>query len=93
MKLFLVSYDVRDPTRLRRVAKVMQGWGDRIQYSVFRCPLSDRQRAELVASLVELIDHSEDQVLFIDLGSVDHPPRFDTLGLPIVPIDRVVRII
>ncbi|EMN95623.1 CRISPR-associated endoribonuclease Cas2-like protein, partial [Leptospira interrogans serovar Medanensis str. UT053] len=32
----LVSYDIREPKRLRRVAKIMEGFGERIQYSVFR---------------------------------------------------------
>lgn len=39
----LVCYDVRDEARLRRVAKVLMGYGDRVQYSVFRCRLSDRE--------------------------------------------------
>jgi CRISPR-associated protein Cas2 len=39
---YLVGYDVRDDARLRRVARIMEGYGERVQYSVFRCHLSDR---------------------------------------------------
>jgi CRISPR-associated endonuclease Cas2 len=34
-KWWLVCYDVRDPERLRRAAKHMEGYGERMQYSVF----------------------------------------------------------
>ena len=39
---FLVTYDVRDDRRLRRLARILEGFGTRVQYSVFRCHLSDR---------------------------------------------------
>ncbi len=38
----LVCYDVRDDTRLRRIAKLLEGYGERLQYSVFRCRLAPR---------------------------------------------------
>lgn len=41
----LVSYDVRDAKRLRQVAKKLEGYGGRVQYSVFRCRL-DRETLE-----------------------------------------------
>ena len=37
--LTLVAYDITDPKRLHRVAKVCEDWGVRIQYSVFECRL------------------------------------------------------
>ena len=41
-KWWLVSYDVRDSNRLRKVAKKLEGYGERLQYSVFRCRLEAR---------------------------------------------------
>ena len=41
----LIAYDVRDPKRLRKVAKILEGYGTRIQYSIFRCRL-DREALE-----------------------------------------------
>ena len=71
MKRYLVTYDVCHPKRLRRVFEVLRGFGDHLQYSVFRCDLSDRQRAAMVAVIDPLLDHDEDQVLVVDLGPVD----------------------
>lgn len=67
---FVVSYDVCDPKRLRLVYRLMRGWGEHIQLSVFRCELSARELVELRGELAFIIKHDEDQVLFIDLGPV-----------------------
>lgn len=68
--LYIITYDISDDRRWRRVFKLMQGYGDRLQYSVFRCALSDRERIELTEKLSNAIKHTEDQVLFIPLGPV-----------------------
>jgi len=39
---YLVAYDIRDDRRLRSIAGCMEGYGTRIQYSVFVCDCSDR---------------------------------------------------
>lgn len=67
----LVTYDVGNDKRLRSVFKLMRGYGDHIQYSVFRCELSDRERAELLARLSDVIKHTEDQVLLFPIGPAD----------------------
>jgi CRISPR-associated protein Cas2 len=41
---YLVAYDIRDDRRLRSIAGCMEGYGTRIQYSVFVCDLSDREK-------------------------------------------------
>ncbi len=78
----IVSYDISDPDRLRKVLKIVRGFGDHLQYSVFRCALSAQERTRLQAALDEVIHHSEDQVLFIDLGPQDGTSneRFGTMG-------------
>lgn len=68
---FVVSYDISDPKRLRRVYRLMRGWGEHIQFSVFRCELNARELVELRGELSFVIKHDEDQVLFIDVGPVD----------------------
>jgi CRISPR-associated protein Cas2 len=68
---YIVSYDVSDPRRLRQVFKVMRGYGDHLQLSVFRCELNDRELIELRAKLASIIHNDQDQVLFIDLGPAD----------------------
>lgn len=70
-RLFIVTYDIADQRRGRRVFKVMRGYGEWIQLSVFQCRLSRRRRAELETSLRELVKNGEDHVLLIDVGSAD----------------------
>ena len=65
---YLIAYDVRDPVRLRRVAKHLKGYGTRIQFSVFRCRLSQRQVARLDWELKKIMD-TEDDLLVIGLCS------------------------
>jgi CRISPR-associated protein Cas2 len=65
---FLVAYDVSDPKRLRRVYKKLNGYGDALQYSVFRCELSPKEKELMVEALWEIIHHKEDRVLIVDLG-------------------------
>lgn len=70
-RLFIVTYDIADHRRWRRVFKVMHGYGDWIQLSVFQCRLTRRRRAELETRLRELVKNGEDHVLLVDVGPAD----------------------
>ena len=65
-KWWLVCYDVHDPTRLRKAAQHLEGYGERMQYSVFRCWMTPRQMQQLRWELTELLA-PEDDVLIIPL--------------------------
>jgi len=67
----LVCYDIADDKRLRQVFKTMRDFGDHLQYSVFECQFTPTDLAKCRAALGELIHHTEDQVLFIDLGPTE----------------------
>ena len=67
-KWYLVCYDVRDDKRLRKAAKCLEGYGTRVQYSVFRCWLSPEQMQKLKWELTTMLT-AEDDVLFIPLCS------------------------
>ena len=62
----LVCYDVRDPKRYRELYKIIRGVGQRIQYSVFRCRLDDREVERLRWKLAKVLDVA-DQLLVVDL--------------------------
>lgn len=68
---YIVSYDISDEKRLRKVFKVMRAYGDHLQYSVFECQLTGRDVVRLKGELGAVIHHGEDQVLFIDLGPAE----------------------
>jgi CRISPR-associated protein Cas2 len=62
----LVSYDVRDSKRLRRVAKKLEAYGTRMQFSVFRCRLDEKALEKLHWELNQLMT-DEDDLLVIPL--------------------------
>lgn len=63
----LVTYDVTTETpegrrRLRRVAKVCEGFGQRVQDSVFECVIDATQLVVLVHKLEQEIDKNDDSL-------------------------------
>ncbi len=86
---YLVSYDICDPKRLREVFKAMRDFGDHLQYSVFECQFTPADLARCRSALGELIEHDEDQVLFVCLGPTEgRGDRVITaLGKPYVNVD------
>lgn len=84
---YVVAYDISDDKRLRKVYKTMCGYGDPLQYSVFRCDLNAREKVELISALTEIIHHREDRVLIIDLGPASGraDERMETLGRSDLP--------
>ena len=65
--LIIVTYDVSTETaagrkRLRRVAKVCESTGQRVQKSVFECQVNLMQFEELERRLVAEIDETEDSL-------------------------------
>lgn len=70
-RTYIVTYDIADSRRWRRVFKTMNGFGEWLQLSVFQCRLSKRRRAELEARLRDLIKVGQDHVLVIDIGPAD----------------------
>ena len=91
---YLVSYDICQPKRLRRVARALEGFGVRLQYSVFECALDAMRLAKLKAELQDLVKHDEDQVLFVSLGpsAGDATLVIEAMGLPYEVRSRVTII-
>ncbi len=63
--MIIVAYDVSTVTkqgarRLRRVAKVCESTGQRVQNSVFECQVDQMQYEELERRLLAEIDENED---------------------------------
>lgn len=87
--LVLITYDVVTKTsagqkRLRKVAKVCENYGMRVQNSVFECVVDATQFKELKLKLSEIIDQYEDSLRFYTLGNnykskVEHIGAKDTI--------------
>lgn len=67
MDSWVVAYDISDPKRLRKVARACEDYGYRKQLSVFLCRLSTTDFVKLRNRLYDIVNLSEDQVLFIPL--------------------------
>ncbi|RME93355.1 MAG: CRISPR-associated endonuclease Cas2, partial [Candidatus Hydrogenedentota bacterium] len=58
--LYVVAYDI--PTtksglrRYRKIVKIMDNYGDRVQYSVFECRLTKQNLQDLVQILRKVLD-------------------------------------
>lgn len=61
--LFLVAYDICAPTRLRKVAKICEEYGVRVEKSVFECDLSAENFDRFWHELAEVIDDEEDALV------------------------------
>ena len=73
--MVLITYDVNTQTlagqkRLRKVAKVCQNYGQRVQNSVFECIIDTTQLKELQAKLESLMNKEKDSIRYYYLG--DH---------------------
>jgi CRISPR-associated protein Cas2 len=92
---YIVSYDISDPRRWRRVYRTMRGYGDPIQYSVFQCDLLPAERIMMIEALTGIIDHREDRVMLIDVGPAEGRGRWsiETLGRAIKHEERIAIIV
>ena len=68
--VYLVCYDVADDKRLRKTYKKMRGFGDPLQYSVFRCELSPTEKHIMQEALWEILNWAHDRVMVVELGPV-----------------------
>jgi CRISPR-associated protein Cas2 len=72
--MVLITYDVNTESeggkrRLRRVAKLCENFGQRVQFSVFECLLDPTQWADLRHRLEQEIDKKCDSLRFYFLGA------------------------
>jgi CRISPR-associated protein Cas2 len=65
---YLISYDVADIDRLRKVHKVVKARAVRVQDSVYEALLTEKELVTLEDRLRKVMNLHEDQVMFIDLG-------------------------
>lgn len=68
MLLYLVTYDISSDKRRKKVADLLEGYGQRVQYSVFECVLSAAKYKELRQRLKQRIKQEEDSVRFYPLS-------------------------
>ncbi|HCZ07030.1 MAG: CRISPR-associated protein Cas2 [Thermotogota bacterium] len=67
MKAFLISYDVSDNKKRNKIAKILEEYGKRIQYSVFYCQFSKKTLFDILSRVSKIIDKDNDSILAIIL--------------------------
>lgn len=84
---YLVCYDICDDKRLRKVFKTMRDFGDHLQFSIFECQFTPSDLARCRQQLADIIHHTQDQVLFVDLGPTEGRGDrvISALGQPYAP--------
>lgn len=82
--LYIVAYDIRLPSRLAAVLKLVRGYASGRQKSVFECYLTPTERRDLLIALGKQIDRREDRVLLLRHGSTENT---QVLGKAVIPSD------
>ena len=82
--MVLITYDVdtiseTGAKRLRKVAKVCQDYGQRVQNSVFECRLTEAQFVIVKNKIENIINLELDSVRFYFLGN-NWPNRIEMIG-------------
>jgi CRISPR-associated protein Cas2 len=63
----VVCYDIPDDKRCTRIGKVLEGFGVRVQKSVFECDLTPKQTQWLKQRLGRVIKNPEDSLRYYPL--------------------------
>ncbi|MGN7470654.1 CRISPR-associated endonuclease Cas2 [Brevibacillus sp. SAFN-007a] len=83
--LVLITYDVSTVSRagqkrLRRVSKICQNYGQRVQNSVFECIVDSTQLTSLKLELLSIIDQNQDSLRIYQLGN-QYKNKVEHLGV------------
>lgn len=72
MKRLIIAYDIPDDRRRQHVSHLLEGYGDRVQKSVFECELDRTREIALRLALEAMIDVEEDRLHIYPLCDKDH---------------------
>ena len=59
--LYVIAYDIVDDRRRNLVAKHLEGWGRRVEKSVFECDLSNEEHEQVLSGLKDILEIEEDR--------------------------------
>lgn len=93
--LYIVTYDIADEKRWRMIFKLMNGYGEWLQLSVFQCRLTRSRHIELTQQLGALMSSTHDHVMIVDVGLAENvEPKVQSIGKrAFAPIERVPVIV
>jgi CRISPR-associated protein Cas2 len=59
---YIVSYDIPDTPRGTKIAKILEDFGDRVQYSVFECIIGQDLLEKMIDRLEKVVKEDEDSI-------------------------------
>ncbi len=68
MLLYVIAYDIPCDKRRKRISDVLEGYGTRVQYSVFECMLAKKKYDELQKRLKRIFREGEDSLRFYPIS-------------------------
>jgi CRISPR-associated protein Cas2 len=80
---YIIGYDIANPKRLRRVARVCEDYGLRIQKSIFNCELTSQMHRDMMDQLTLTIDTNADSIISVPSCAACIAGRTE-LGLPLI---------
>lgn len=80
--MYLVSYDIVSDRLRNKIAKTLEGYGKRVQYSVFECDLTEKRYKELYQKLLTLAQGVEDGDICFYYICKNCQRKKQTIGVP-----------
>lgn len=77
--MYIVAYDITEPKRLNRIAKLLNRYGQRVQKSVYECDIDECRYQELRNKLKRLM-RGDDSVIAYRLRRFSTQPTADYLN-------------
>jgi CRISPR-associated protein Cas2 len=83
--LYLIAYDLSCNRRRRRLARLLEGFGERLHESAFQCQLREGQLGQLRRRAEQLVNPASDRLRIYPLCQRDAPDQRHLLGTAPAP--------
>ena len=83
----VIAYDIADSKRLNRIAKIMEDYGTRVQYSVFEVYADRHVLKQLMVRVMMVMNPEEDSVRIYSLCK-DCEGKLEILGDPVYSFEQ-----
>lgn len=89
--LYVVAYDIPDDKRRTKVHKILKGFGDWTEFSLFECFLTKKELLQMRAKLYKHLDARTDRVRIYMLCETCRA-KLETVGIP-EPVEQMSYLI
>lgn len=74
---YLITYDIEDDKKRKKISDELEAFGYRVNYSVFECELNQSKLNKLKEKLEELVDKKYDSLRFYHICENCLPKSFE----------------